>query len=100
VTDPARSTVRAGSVGFMSLLDRVGRVPSAGYPFAGMAGDDGSCPVSARRRPAAIGQSGHPGIIRAGLMCPPGRVSHGEWDFPLTRRRMSVRVTLISLTMG
>ena len=41
MTDPARSTVRAGSGCVMSYRTRQGACPPAGYPFAGMAGEDG-----------------------------------------------------------
>ena len=41
MTNPARSTVRAGSGLCHELPNEQGACPPAGYPFAGMAGEDG-----------------------------------------------------------
>ena len=39
--DPARCTVRAGSGCVLRYRTKQGACPPAGYPFAGMAGEDG-----------------------------------------------------------
>jgi len=98
LTDPARSTVRAGSC-WAELPNGVGRVPSAGYQSPGWAGETVLCPVlpGGARRPVVSPVK--PGII------PPGDVSSrpvaiGEWDSPDPEAGCGGRVTRISLTMS
>jgi len=53
--DPARGTVRAGSGRVLRYRTKQGACPPAGYPFAGMAGEDWLCvPFCQAAAPAAI----------------------------------------------